>query len=487
MTATDETILKQTARPVPLALRYADVSFAYPAELGGNELGEVFSHVSLEVPQGAFALVTGATGSGKTTLVRLAKPELAPVGKRSGTVEVFGRDVGSLDASESASLVGFVSQSPDNQIVCDTVWHEMAFGLENLACPEPEMRLRIAETANFLGLEHIFRSRCAELSGGQQALVALASVLVMRPRLLILDEPTASLDPLAERDFLFMLFRANRELGTTVVVATHTPGPMLDFATRAFAVSDGAVRDVAIESLRGCATSLGAPADSPPARTERSVALDDVWFRYGRDCPWVLRGCDLEVREGEVRAVLGGNGSGKSTLLSLIAGVERPLRGRLTNVHRSAQALLPQNPKAILACDTVADELAEWAHGADVRSALERIGLAGALDRHPFDLSGGQQQLLAMEKVLLARPRLLLLDEPTKGLDEGHRSRVAEVVCAAAQDGVSVVLSTHDLAFVRAVAHSVTLLFDGQAVVTMPTEEFFASSWTYRPEGLRRG
>ena len=466
------------------ALRFDDVSFSYPASLAGGSAAEVLSHVSLEVPEGAFALVTGATGSGKTTLLRLAKPELAPAGERGGTVEAFGRDVRSLDAAESAHLAGFVSQSPDNQIVCDTVWHEMAFGLENLGTPEGDMRLRIAETANFLGLEHIFRDRCAELSGGQQALVALASVLVMRPRMLLLDEPTATLDPLAERDFLFMLFRANRELGTTVVVATHTPRPMLDFATCAFSVGGGQVREVGLAELRGRVPELGSPSSDPEGGAPLAASLDDAWFRYGHDRPWVLRGCDLTVRAGEVRAIVGGNGSGKSTLLSLVAGVERPQRGRVRNACRSSQALLPQNPKAILACETVAEELAEWAGGADVTPSLARMGLDGAAGRHPFDLSGGQQQLLAMEKVLLSRPRLLLLDEPTKGLDEGHRARAAEVVRAAARDGVAVLLATHDLAFARAVAHTVTLLFDGQATVTMPCGEFFASSWTYRVEGL---
>ena len=466
------------------SLRFNDVSFSYPAELAPGEAHEVLSHVSLVVPEGAFALVVGATGSGKTTLLRLAKPELAPAGERSGAIEAFGRDVRGLTPVESASLVGFVSQNPDNQIVCDTVWHEMAFGLENLGCPEAEMRLRIAETANFLGLEHIFRSRCAELSGGQRALVALASVLVMRPRMLLLDEPTATLDPLAERDFLSMLFRANRELGTTVVVATHTPGPMVDYASCAFEVGGKGLREVEPGSLRGRVARLGTPTAAPGELNHDVVSLDDAWFRYGRDHAWVLRGFDLAVGEGEVRAVVGGNGSGKSTLLALVAGVERLQRGKVTNACRSCQALLPQNPKAILARETVADELAEWADDADITPALERIGLVGAQRRHPYDLSGGQQQLLALEKLLLAHPRLLLLDEPTKGLDEAYRSQVAQVVREAAEQGVTVILATHDLAFARAVAHSVTLLFDGQAVVTMPCEEFFASTWTYRSEGL---
>ena len=481
------------------ALSFDHVTFAY----AGAEK-PVLLDACLEVPDGAFALLVGATGSGKSTLLRLAKPEVAPVGELSGAVRAFGADVRGLDAAGSARAVGYVFQSPDAQMVCDTAWHELAFGLENLGVPEAEMRRRVAETATYLGMGPWFRERVAELSGGRRQVLALASVLAMRPRALLLDEPTSMLDPVTEQAFLALLFRANRELGMTVVVATHTPAPMLDYATCAFALEGGRVRGVALEDLaapRYSAADLTAfSAEIGPKsgknfggvslRAEKDVrpalSLDDVWFRYDRDADWVLRGCDLALRPGEVRALLGANGCGKSTLLRVAAGVLRPQRGRARNACAADQALLPQNPKTVLACETVRDELMEWAASSgrygerDVAAALARLGLAGCAERHPYDLSGGQQQLLALEKLLLVRPRLLLLDEPTKGLDRAARAAVAERVAAAAAGGATVLLATHDAAFVRDVADTASLVFDGAVTLTEPADEFLRTSWLYR-------
>ena len=479
------------------ALAFDHVSFAY-AGVGSPVLDDV----CLEVPEGAFALLTGSTGSGKSTLLRLAKPEIAPAGELAGAVRAFGEDVRALDPAASARAVGYVFQSPDAQMVCDTVWHEIAFGLENLGVPEAEMRHRVAETATYLGMGPWFRDRVAELSGGRRQVLALASVLAMRPRALLLDEPTSMLDPVTEQAFLALLFRANRELGMTVVVATHAPGPMLDYATCAFALEGGRAREVALDELRpgdslvfvdqkGAAkASILAPqhqrvssADEKDVRS--ALSLDDVWFRYDRDADWVLRGCDLAVGAGEVRALLGANGCGKSTLLRVAAGVLRPRRGRARNACAGDQVLLPQDPRAVLACETVRGELLEWSASsgrygaAEVDAALARLGLADCPDRHPYDLSGGQQQLLALEKLLLVRPRLLLLDEPTKGLDRTARVAVAERVRAAASGGATVLLVTHDAAFVRSVADTASLVFDGEIAACEPADEFLRSSWLY--------
>ena len=460
------------------ALEFDRVSFSY-----AGATSPVLLDASFAVPEGAFALLIGATGSGKSTLLRLAKPEIAPAGRLGGSVRVFGTDPRELGAQASARAVGYVFQSPDAQIVCDAVWHELAFGLENLGVPEPEMRRRVAETCNFLGVEPWFRARTAELSGGQRQVLALASALAMRPRLLLLDEPTSMLDPLAEKNFLSLLFRANRELGVTVVVATHAPWSMVDYATCAFALEGGSVR-VAPLSEVVAEPHLEVPA--APVRSIKKDALlaDDVWYRYDRDARWVLRELDLAVGEGEIRALVGSNGCGKSTLLSALAGVVRPARGRVRNGLASSQALLPQAPKALLSCETVADELKAWSRAggygrAEVDAALARLGLEDAADRHPYDLSGGQQQLLALEKLLLVRPRLLLLDEPTKGLDLAERERVARRLAEARDDGATVLLATHDMGFVRAVADRVSLMFDGGITCTEPTDEYFANSWLW--------
>lgn len=462
-----------------IALAYDDVTFRYP-----GSRGDVLSGVSMAVPAGAFALLVGGTGSGKSTLLSLAKPQIAPAGDRAGQVRVFGRPVDDLDGA-AACEVGYVFQDPDNQIVCDSVWHEMAFGLENLGTPQGEMRRRIAEASYFFGMGPWFHSDTDSLSGGRKQLLALASTLVMQPRVLLLDEPTAQLDPIAARNFLHALFRVNRELGCTVVVATHEPELMADYATCAFELVDGAVRAVENLGRFKCEATLAERGALCDANAPAAVSARGAWFRYGRDDDWVLRGLDLEVRQGEVHALVGGNGCGKSTLLALIAGTRRAQRGEVRSAI-SAKAMLPQDPKALFAEERVDEELMEWAHiggyGADeVQAMMGELGVADRADLHPYDLSGGQRQMLALGKLLLVHPRLLLLDEPTKGLDRAAREHVAGMIEAARRDGVTVIVSTHDLAFVRRVADRVSLMFDGELACTEPVGEFFRNNLFYRP------
>ena len=462
-----------------IALAYDDVTFRY---LGSH--GDVLSGVSMAVPAGAFALLVGGTGSGKSTLLSLAKPQIAPAGDRAGQVRVFGRPVDDLDGAEACE-VGYVFQDPDNQIVCDSVWHEMAFGLENLGTPQGEMRRRVAEASYFFGMGPWFHSDTDSLSGGRKQLLALASTLVMQPRVLLLDEPTAQLDPIAARNFLHALFRVNRELGCTVVVATHEPELMADYATCAFELVDGAVRPVEDLGRFKCEAALAERGALCDANAQAAVSARGAWFRYGRDDDWVLRGLDLEVRQGEVHALVGGNGCGKSTLLALIAGTRRAQRGEVRSAI-SAKAMLPQDPKALFAEERVDEELMEWAHiggyGADeVQAMMGELGVADRAGLHPYDLSGGQRQMLALGKLLLVHPRLLLLDEPTKGLDRTARERVAGMIEAARRDGVTVIVSTHDLAFVRRVADRVSLMFDGELACTEPVGEFFRNNLFYRP------
>lgn len=462
-----------------IALAYDDVTFRYP-----GSRGDVLSGVSMAVPAGAFALLVGGTGSGKSTLLSLAKPQIAPAGDRAGQVRVFGRPVDDLDGAVACE-VGYVFQDPDNQIVCDSVWHEMAFGLENLGTPQGEMRRRVAEASYFFGMGPWFHSDTDSLSGGRKQLLALASTLVMQPRVLLLDEPTAQLDPIAARNFLHALFRVNRELGCTVVVATHEPELMADYATCAFELVDGAVREVESLGRFKCEATLAERGALCDANAPAAVSARGAWFRYGRDDDWVLRGLDLEVRQGEVHALVGGNGCGKSTLLALIAGTRRAQRGEVRSAI-SAKAMLPQDPKALFAEERVDEELMEWAHiggydADEVQAMMGELGLADRAGLHPYDLSGGQRQMLALGKLLLVHPRLLLLDEPTKGLDRAAREHVAGMIEAARRDGVTVIVSTHDLAFVRRVADRVSLMFDGELACTEPVGEFFRNNLFYRP------
>ena len=510
-------------------------AFRYPAGEGAAVPSAGVGPLDWAVPEGAFQLMVGATGSGKTTLLRCCKPAIAPVGERAGALAVFGRPIDALDAREAAGLVGYVFQSPENQLVCDSVWHELAFGLENLGTPQDEMRRRVAEVAHFFGIEPWFRRSIDELSGGQKQMVALAGVLVMQPRLLLLDEPTAQLDPVAEKSFLHALFRVNRELGITVVVATHAPEACAEYATCAVELAEGQVREAPLERFvarplavdeeasprRGGPCEDGDPRrgglqparmyegrTSPAAEFSRSarragkrpaptdsaprdasapvISLRDTYVRYGREGDWVLRGCDLDAARGTIHAVVGGNGCGKSTLLNVVAGVLSPARGGVRNDLAARQALMPQDPKALFVCDTAAEELREWqrACGYD-DAAVERVacelGISGCLAQHPYDLSGGQQQLLAFAKLALTDPDLLLLDEPTKGLDAAAKVRLARALRERAAAGVTVLLATHDLTFVALVADAVTMLFDGEAACTEPARDFFAHNLFYRP------
>ena len=483
------------------ALEWRDVSFAYP-EAGGKGR-EVLRHASLEVGGGAFCLLTGATGAGKTTLLRLAKPEVAPAGDAGGSVTAFGRDVRGLAPAESAGTIGYVSQVPSTQTVCDSVWHELAFGLENLGLEGGEMRRRVAEACYFLGIECLLHRRTDSLSGGELQMVALASVLVMEPRVLLLDEPTAMLDPIARDNFAHALFRLNRELGITVVVATHEPWALAPYATMAARVADGRVGVVSLGEVsdgpsllasdarggdRGDAPLAGAASVSSPA-----LVIADAWQRYGREEPWVLRGCAVSCAPGEVHALVGGNGSGKSTLLRVAAGILRLSRGTLANSCTREQALLPQQAESLLTRQTVGDELMAWSRigGYDMGEAmgtLARLGLGDGADgvagsvaeRDPLDLSRGQRQLVALAKVLLVRPRLLLCDEPTLGLDLSARRVVARELRALASRGSAVVVATHDLGLAREATDVTSMVFDGGVACTLPSGEFFRRNVLYR-------
>lgn len=464
------------------AIEVRSLSFAYP---GAD--AAVLEGLDWSVPQGAFALLVGGTGSGKSTLLSLLKPEIAPAGERAGELLVLGENVADMDVRASAERVGYVFQDPENQIVCETVWHEMAFGLENLGMSRDEMRRRVAETSYFFGLEDWLHRDTDTLSGGRKQLLSLAAVLALRPRVLLLDEPTSQLDPVAEKNFLHALFRVNRELGCTVVVATHQPRPMLEYATCAYRIEGGRVCEVVDLASLGSREGLLALDSCWPAQvaaTSAAAAIREGWFRYDRAGGWVLRGLDAAFSAGAVHAVVGGNGCGKSTMLSVLAKTVKLQRGHMERGAASA-ALLPQNPKALLVAETVCGELMEWAStcGYDEAVARERaasLGLSGLDGRHPYDLSGGQRQLLALAKLLLIGPELLLLDEPTKGLDLTSRRIIARALRDHAEAGGTVIMATHDLDFAEQVADDIAMMFDGEIACMEPPTDFFADNVFYR-------
>ena len=512
-----------------------------------GETRPALSDLSFTLEKGDFCLLCGATGSGKSTLLRLLKRELTPGGGRTGSIRFRGAELDTIGDREAAAAIGYVSQHPDHQIVTDRVWHELAFGLENLGCPRERMHRRVAETAAFFGMESWFDSRTDELSGGQKQLLNLAAVIAMEPDLLLLDEPTARLDPVAAADFLSAVSRLNRETGLTVLMAEHRLEEVLPLANRMLILDAGRIagrggpRTVcadsglpsdalylpasvrlwrAVSSPAPCPLSVAegrhwleeqlafrVPAEEPgkEKREERkgrhfsplsenkskhppvnaALSFQDVSFRFSRKERDILRSLSLEVEEGEIFCLLGGNGSGKTTALRAAAGLISPwhgeirLFGRLLKDYRGGSlyhhgiAMLPQDPRTLFLRMTVQEELQ------DAGIQDPPFGLEALRDRHPYDLSGGEQQLLGLARVLAAEPRLLLLDEPTNGLDAAWRQRIAGILKDLRRQGLTVLMVTHDTEFAAETADRCAFFFRGGILSPEEPHAFFGHGRYY--------
>ena len=478
------------SKEVILAIQ--NLSFAYA--LAPNS--KVIEDFSCKVYAGQISLLLGPTGSGKSTILSLIKPEIAPQGKQDGSIIVCGQEVSTMTQAQSVDTIAFVPQDASRALVCETPLKELAFGLENRGVSEKEMRRRIFETVSFFGMESLLHKRNCELSGGEQQLVALASALVMRPKLLLLDEPTSQLDPFAQKNFTALLERVAHELNVAVLVATHDV-TAFEYLADARVCLGGEKPD----ALQADSSSRQALCPRSSAPSQASTAADStpvlefsaVMFAYSQSEQLVLNKCSLEVAGREIRALVGGNGSGKSTLLKLAAGILRPRRGRVYNQLQQSQGYIPQNPELLFTCQSVGEELAQWQQSGvysdqDVQELLEASGLLARttyqklMSSHPYDLSGGQQQLLALVKVMLTKPRLLILDEPTKGLDASTKEAVINLLSYAQAEGTTILVATHDMQLISRVADNVSLVFDGQISLTELTSEFFANSWVWSAE-----
>ena len=513
-------------------LRFDKLSFAYP-----TSAVRALDRIDLTIEKGQYVVLCGPSGCGKTTLLRHAKPALIPAGAREGEVLYSDVPLSELDVLTAASEIGFVQQNPDNQIVTDYVWHELAFGLENMALPVPVIRRRVAEMAAFFGMETWFRSKTTELSGGQKQLMNLASALAMDPKLLILDEPTSMLDPLAARSLLSTVQRINRELGVAVLMTEHRLDEVFPAADRVVVMdrgrilSDGAPQNIALQLANQAEKSriwFALPAavrifselgqterlpltvrdgrkrlsellpDAPQAQAapQKSQEMKDVpavlegkelWFRYGEKEKDVLRGTDFRLRQGELLCLLGGNGAGKTTLLNILAGLNKPYRGKVMLTKGKKLCVLPQNPRALFVADTVEKELLDSADNSAerAREMSERMELTELADRHPYDLSGGETQRLAIGKLLLRQADVLLMDEPTKGLDAYAKAALAELLQSLCRDGVSILVVTHDVEFAATYAHRCAMMFDGQILSEDEPHAFFAGNRFYTTEANR--
>ena len=522
-------------------LRIKDLTFRYP-DTDTNAL----DGVDISVESGEFVCLFGESGCGKTTLLKLIKKELAPFGTLSGEIHINDTDDG------QGLGIGFVMQDPESQTVTDKVWHELAFGLESLGAEPGLIRRRAAEAASYFGIDEWIGKKTSELSGGQKQLLSLASVMAAQPGILLLDEPTAQLDPVAAEGFISTLSKLNRELGVTVIIAEHRLEDVFPAADRAIYLKSGKVgysgaprnfgkylrthpddpcvnglpasMRIAVgidekgelpltvrEGRRMVARFAGAERTKAPEKPvshgkEKRVELSDIWFRFEKNSPDVLKGLSMTVYGGEHFCILGGNGAGKTTVLSVIAGLYAPYRGAVSlfgqriarkkdrTLKARGIALLPQDPKTLFLESTVQDELLKTCKlrgtAADnaqreISDTAEFLGISGLLSRHPYDLSGGEQQKAALAKLLLLKPRLLLLDDPTKGLDANAERSLAAVIRGLAKNDVTVVTVTHDVEFAAASADRCGLLFDGGFVSEAVPSEFFSRNSFYTTAASR--
>ena len=513
-----------------------DLTFSYASAKGKHSL----ENVSLSIEQGEFLVLCGKSGSGKSTLLRQLKTVLTPNGKRTGEILFRGVPLKEVSDRDQSEKIGFVMQNPDDQIVTDKVWHELAFGLESLGCDQKTMRGRVAEMACYFGIQDWFHRDVATLSGGQKQLLNLASIMAMQPEILILDEPTSQLDPIAASDFLNTVRKINTELGTTVIITEHRLEDIFPYADRAVVMdkgrviaddAPGKVGQLLFEQSNPMFTAMPTPVrvyygagctgESPvtvrqgrswlsrefpekpkkntipaPAMPEEienpALTLKELWFRYEKDSPDILRGVSAEIPTGSLYAILGGNGAGKSTTLKAISGICRPYRGKITlfgkpvEKYKSSElfngclAMLPQDPKSLFVKKTVREDLAEMTKD---KSSIDRIAalcqITELLDSHPYDLSGGEQQRAALAKVLLTDPKLLLLDEPTKGIDSFFKETFAGILADLKKQGITIVMVSHDVEFCARYADVVSMFFDGQILTTDTPRRFFGSNSFY--------
>ena len=526
-----------------------NLSFTYS---GGKK--RALDGVSLSVKEGDFVLVFGKSGCGKTTLLRLLKKNLAPTGKLGGRILYNGADLSSLDERAAASEIGFVMQNPDAQIVTDKVKHELAFGLESLGEKSGVIRRKIAEICEFLGLSDVYGKKTCELSGGQKQLVNLASVLVMNPKTIILDEPTAQLDPVAAASFLTSLKKLNDELGITVILVEHRLEEVFSMASKVVVMDEGKIvansspEDIceSIETGDGndifCGLptavglfkatggkgkcpltvrdgkkyvtenfekdfSLSAPAhDEKTSEKEVALEIDGGYFRYERDLPDVLDGLNLKIYKNEILCVFGANGAGKTTLLRVLSGTRRLYKGKYrlwgkkikeyggNALYRHNIAALPQNPQNLFLKNSVKEDLFELAklvcpsedtRAKKVAEVSARTGMTHLADRHPYDLSGGEMQKVALAKVLLTEPKILLLDEPTKGLDAYSKKEFARLLNELKAEGKTIVIVTHDVEFAAQIADRCAMYFDGKIVSVADKYSFFAENRFYTTAAAR--
>ncbi len=504
-----------------------DLKFTYP-----NSEKPALDGINMTVEKGEFIVICGKSGCGKTTLLRHMKKSVAPVGEKEGKVLFNGEEIENIDDRISASKIGYVMQNPESQAVTDKVWHELAFGLENLGYDTAAIRLKIAEMAAYFGMSSWFNKKIEQLSGGQKQLLNLASVTVMNPEIIILDEPTSQLDPVAAGNFLATVSKINRDLGVTVIITEHRLEEVFGYADRVIVMDNGKItadcppEEISIKmnelshfvrismpaSVR-IHSALGGEGKSPltvnegtkwisdvfkEQPTHRRIEKDDfksegialkiknLFFRYERNGDNILENLSLEVPMGCIFAITGSNGVGKSTLLRILSGELKPVSGKIKafngNLKKNSFDILalPQNVQTLFTKKSVLEELEEMGESKEKIDEIAKLTkVSHLLERHPYDISGGEQQRTALAKILLKNPRILLLDEPTKGMDNEFKEIFSCILKKLRSEGKTVILISHDIEFCALSADFCAMLFDKTVVCTQTANKFFSDNFFY--------
>lgn len=512
-------------------IKIKNLIFSYP-----NSEKTALNDINLTINQGEFVTICGKSGCGKSTLLRHLKPILTPHGKTSGEIYFNGKSIYDLSDREQAENIGFVMQNPDNQIVTDKVWHELVFGLESLGINSAEIRSKAAEMASFFGIQNWFYENVANLSGGQKQILNLASVMVMNPTLLLLDEPSSQLDPISAHDFFTMLERINTELGVTIILSEHNLSEVFPLSDKVVVMEDGKITAentpykigeelkqnsmfAALPTPTKIYYSLGNNSGNCPItirdghkwlekqqinehfefkseknriNTEPILELKDVWFRYEKNSDDILKGLSFKVHENEFYAIVGGNGVGKSTALSVISKINKPYRGKVFINDDTKVAVMPQNPQSLFLKKSVLEELYDAVFDVEkekrkneIEYVMKLCELDNLLENHPYDLSGGEHQRVALAKMLLRKPDLLVLDEPTKGLDACFKRKLAMILKSLQKNGMTVLMVTHDIEFCAEYADICAMFFDGNIVSEAPPRKFFAENNFYTTSAKR--
>lgn len=532
-------------------LRVDGLKFSYP-----NQLKKALNNINFSIDEGDFVLICGESGCGKSTLLRHLKPELSPHGQVSGDIYYYSQKINDYSSKQLASEIGYVLQNPDSQIVTDKVWHELAFGLENMGLDTQSIRLRVAEMASFFGIQGWFRKNVNDLSGGQKQLLNLASIMAMQPKILILDEPTSQLDPIAAKGFIDTLVRINKELSTTIIMTEHNLEDIYSVCDKVIVMEDGKVicNDANYKvadilsgdknhkmfkslptpskiynqlngylegtnksplTVKDCRQWLNDSIDEviitklDDTETEinidekdRKIAIElkDVYFQYNKISEPTIRDLSFKVYKGEIYSILGGNGTGKSTTLSLVARQRKPQRGKIfinniemkkynnKSLYENNLALLPQNPQSLFVFETVREDLEEVLIlknkdreyiDKEVKRISKLLDIEHLLEHHPYDLSGGELQRAGMAKVMLLNPKIILLDEPTKGLDAYCKEEIGKMLMKLRDMGVTIVVVSHDIEFSARYSDRCAMFFDGSIVSEGTPKEFFLGNNFY--------